>query len=1185
MTNPSELPLLGFVNPRERLPAFLIPLFGTPSDLWIQDGKSDGIVLRFSPCIVPTEKIIITHGYKLLARVGDALVYSFQFSSGRIEIGAKSAIQKLLIESLDEFREFPFLMIDILKFVNRLDDLPEAIQKAKERLSQNDSGIAEQWARTMGAPQQPSFSIGDVVQRMNQPEAIGVVVDVRSESQTKSWNYVIQFPEGRRTVTENAIQKYTPTADPWQSLSQHRLSGWDHFVYTLTYHRLKHPPARIARSFASARTRFYPHQFKPVLKFLENSGKRILIADDVGLGKTIEAGYILRELDMRQGQLDRVLVVVPARLVPKWKKELRDRFDEHFEAVKATELIGQAEKLQKGRELDSFRWIISYESIRGEEVQRVLEATQLPIDLWIADEAHRMRNPDTLQHKVGAALSKSSDNIVFLSATPVQTTLDNLWHLLRLLSPEEFRELPVFEQQMRANLFLLRTQRALAQDPPNLEQARDAWDDFRNISAAMATPTTELSRSVEERIQLQQLERQQANELQSDIGLLSPTAHVISRTRKVQALPNRPLRDAGWISVKLSGEERAIYDSVEELCRMAWGQRDDSWGFQMSLLMAYRITASCIPAAMTYFEEKLRGIAPSSLDLGEFEIEEDDAEGAGGKDTVWTVKDARDRIQLVLNSYRESRIGDSKLTQLTETLERLWSEDQRGNRDRRKVVIFSYFRRTLEYLSRSLREQGHANEMIHGGIPVDERERAIDDFLERPEVPLLLTSEVGGEGIDLQKASVVINYDLPWNPMVVEQRIGRVDRIGQESPIIYIFNFVVENSVEERILVRLLTRIRIFEESIGEVDDIIGGQIEELAKKTLRGELANEDLEKVLRQTEDALGHRVSEAKKMLSQVDSLLAADQALLDEINAVVGERQIPAERELLFFLNGFLGKRYSGCQFPGEAIRQVVSVDLHGPLATDMEQRSLTLGDDVLLFARRIGTGSISLTLSRDAAYRHPRAELVHLNHPICRFAVSELQKNTAERSVAFSVATVSAVLARGEYLFLLAFLHIPTFRPSSRMALVLVRRDTGELVTDSDLAIGVLLEILERGRDVRSSPMLPEELVVMREKLLSGLSTLKSELEAKEKKLDRARHEQQFASQMAGFEFRLMRARGRVDVLIASGAQDFAVRMARFQLTKAEKERDSFVHAKPTSDWSGIEPEEIAVGILHVQESF
>src|SRR5258708_5142544 len=288
---------------------------------------------------------------------------------------------------------------------------------------------------------------------------------------------------------------------------------------------------------------------------------------------------------------------------------MRNRFEEPFDVVKGSEIIAQAERLLRGRELDSFRWIVYYESGGREEVRQGLEETQLPIDLWIADEAHRMRNPETLQHKVGAALSRSADNIVFLSATPVQTALENLWHLLRLLSPEEFRDFPVFEQQMRANHSLLKAQRALAQHPPGLDQARRAWIQFRDVSKSMSTPITEFSRSVEERINATQLGRRELVELQGDIGLLSPTAHIISRTRKVDALPNRPLRDAGWVSVKLSEEEREIYESVEELCRMAWGQRAGSWGFQMSLLMAYRITASCIPAAMVYFGEKLRGIS------------------------------------------------------------------------------------------------------------------------------------------------------------------------------------------------------------------------------------------------------------------------------------------------------------------------------------------------------------------------------------------------------------------------------------------------------------------------------------------------------------------------------------------------------------------------------------------------
>src|SRR5208282_1221281 len=206
-----------------------------------------------------------------------------------------------------------------------------------------------------------------------------------------------------------------------------------------------------------------------------------------------------------------------------------------------------------------------------------------------------------------------------------------------------------------------------------------------------------------------------------------------------------------------------------------------------------------------------------------------------------------------------------------------------GKRTRRKIVVFSYFRRTLEYLATALRERGIVNRMIHGGIDVDQRELAIDEFLERIDVPVLLTSEVGGEGIDLQRASIVVNYDLPWNPMVVEQRIGRVDRIGQESERIIVCNLVVKDSIEERVVQRLLDKLGIFRESIGELDPIIGEQIEKLGEQALRGELTEKELERIVEERGDALARQVHEARDMLSRVDGLLAADQGLVDEIRA--------------------------------------------------------------------------------------------------------------------------------------------------------------------------------------------------------------------------------------------------------------------------------------------------------------
>lgn len=194
------------------------------------------------------------------------------------------------------------------------------------------------------------FERGQVVQRINQPEMVGTITSFRRNPQSGQWEYTVQFASGQRVVAEEALKRFETADTPWQALDRQLVSGISAFICNLTFHRLKHPPARIANSFATARTHFYPHQFKPLLKFLDNATKALLIADDVGLGKTIEAGYILRELDARGGRLDRVLVVAPARLTRKWRKELRDRFNEReFDIVKGADILRQADLIRHSR--------------------------------------------------------------------------------------------------------------------------------------------------------------------------------------------------------------------------------------------------------------------------------------------------------------------------------------------------------------------------------------------------------------------------------------------------------------------------------------------------------------------------------------------------------------------------------------------------------------------------------------------------------------------------------------------------------------------------------------------------------------------------------------------------------------------------------------------------------------------
>src|SRR5581483_8890877 len=728
------------------------------------------------------------------------------------------------------------------------------------------------------SPNPPArFNPGDLVQRLNQPESTGVVRENRWNSQVARWDYIVQFGSQRIGVPEALLQPLVSITSPWQALEEQQLSGRVHFISSLTHERLLHPPARIANSFATAKTRFYPYQFKPLLKFLDHPGKRLLIADDVGLGKTIEAGYILRELDAHK-KAERILVLVPARLATKWKRELETRFNETFEKVKGSDLLLQAERMSKGQDPDSFRWIVSYESVRSEDIRKALEATQLPIDILIADEAHRMRNPESLQHKIGAVLSACADASIFLTATPVMNRLEDLWQLLRVLSPEEFAIWEVFRARIESNRFVISAQRALSIQPPQLQEARSLIQQFSAYLKRSGQPLGEFLASVQERLTAAPKSRRELIELQADVGRLSPIGHLVSRTRKADAMLDHPERVAHWQHVQLSDVEREIYESVEMLCREAGMGGTTPWGFEMSLLMAYRAMASCIPAAIDYFARKLQTTA--TIDKEDFE-EEDEALDEAPL-TAWTGS-VRKRFTDIVELYRTAEPPDSKLQLLLDTLQETWDDDDHNSRARRKVVVFSFFRGTLNYLARRLSSKGISNRMIHGGVPLAEREKAIDEFLRRRDTPVLLTSEVGGEGIDLIQASVVVNYDLPWNPMVVEQRIGRIDRIGQEAKRIIVRNLVVKGSVEERVLSRLLSKIAVFLQSIGDLEPIVGEQIEKLTAQALRGELSEEEIERRIEQQASVLDRTRLDALEVLSQADGLLAADQALVDEIEA--------------------------------------------------------------------------------------------------------------------------------------------------------------------------------------------------------------------------------------------------------------------------------------------------------------
>ena len=271
-----------------------------------------------------------------------------------------------------------------------------------------------------------------------------------------------------------------------------------------------------------------------------------------------------------------------------------------------------------------------------------------------------------------------------------------------------FRAFPSSNSRFSANEPLVAAQRMLRSQPPETSGAAAELDRFLELSPARAGLGA-LIDSIRQRLH-PGLSRSDVVELQSDLSGLSPTGHIISRTRKSEVIADKAMRVAQRYPVRLGPDERQFYDSVRQLVQGLWGGAGDGWGFQMSLLTAYRITASCIPAAVQYFAERLHGFEGSLADL----VEDGDGEEAApdnggtadrGEQTFWA-RMASSPLAAEVRRYQDLTRVDTKFATLRRAIEGAWAEDDESGRPRRKVVLFSFFRRTLEYLERQLRGRG-----------------------------------------------------------------------------------------------------------------------------------------------------------------------------------------------------------------------------------------------------------------------------------------------------------------------------------------------------------------------------------------------------------------------------------------------------------------------------------------------
>jgi SNF2 family DNA or RNA helicase len=713
----------------------------------------------------------------------------------------------------------------------------------------------------------PEFKLGDRVSLNKNVQTKGRI-DYVHPPQGGYVYYDVVFDDTtlKTNIPETDLVKEVIAKTPWDLIAQNALEDYRNFSIAATMYKVRNTTTNTISSLKASRTFFYPYQFKPLVKFLRSDIKRLLIADEVGLGKTIEAGHILLEMATR-GNIKNVLVICSNSLRDKWKYELQDKFNFTFEIYGSKkEFLRDLNDIYNGSNKYIFG-IVNYEKCRGNDIQGTLEATGFRFDLLICDEAHRIRNSETKQHKGVASIVEYSDAVIFMTATPIMTGLDNLYNIVRLLDKNTFNHYDLFRNVIQQNrpfvkaLSLLNQNETLSRiayelDNSIVQQQITIDQDIVSLSEIEISKLFENDRlyararnnlltgedTIENRVSIQR-----------DLIELNSLNYIYTRTRKRDVLEGEQvvIRQAHTISVSLSQHERELYDNLIS-------QYDDE--NNLGLMQRKRQISSSIVA---YHSE---------------------------------------RFQLEQGVYNQN-ITDSKFSFLENNIiyDLIIIKGK-------KLVIFSFFTNTLLYLKAKLNEKEIQCEIIYG--PVKDRTDRIDRFQNDPNVKVLLSSEVGSEGIDLQFCDTIVNYDLPWNPMVVEQRIGRIDRIGQKSNIIHIYNLILKDTIEEKIYHRLYDRIQLFKTSIGDLEEILGEK-EELGKLVINGihslyqeNLTEEQQNSKLDQIYWAMVTNRKHLEELRQELSESFANDMHFQNEVEFITKNNRYLTREEIIQFIRSIV-----------------------------------------------------------------------------------------------------------------------------------------------------------------------------------------------------------------------------------------------------------------------------------------
>jgi SNF2 family DNA or RNA helicase len=627
----------------------------------------------------------------------------------------------------------------------------------------------------------------------------------------------------------------------------------------------------------------WPHQIRAFERLYDTWPPKLLIADEVGLGKTIQAGLLLRQAWLA-GKAQRILILAPKAVLRQWQIELREKFNLSWPIYDGQRLIwGPSPSRPGGRvkSVDRKAWhrepvvIASSQLMRRQNRTAELLQDAEPWDLVVLDEAHHARRraagtasesgPNALL-RLMQGLKKRTAGLLLLTATPMQVHPIEVWDLLSLLGlPGEWS----------ADAFL-RFFDEVAQPNPSAESMDRMASLFRaveqhygpvqidevtQLSGGSRLRASKILRALRDsasipRRQLESAERQSALQL---MRRHTPIRRLVSR--HTRELLRRYFR-AGMLStpiadrrvddrfIEMTVDERTLYEAVEDYISTTYNQaasdQRNAVGFVMTIYR--RRLASSFRALAKTLEAHLAAIRGNDDQLL-LRIEEDapddeaaddvlDADEAAALEREALAVEERTDIELLLHRIRQLP-PDSKLTRLCEVLSEL-RRDGYG-----QAMVFTQYTDTMDFLREELRRRGDARLMCFSGrggeIPTTDgswRVISRDDAKRRfrnGEADLLLCTDAAAEGLNFQFCGALVNYDMPWNPMKVEQRIGRIDRLGQQFPVIRIVNLHYDDTVETDVYRALRSRIGLFEAVVGRLQPILARLPRTITEAVLSG--------------------------------------------------------------------------------------------------------------------------------------------------------------------------------------------------------------------------------------------------------------------------------------------------------------------------------------------------------------